>query len=354
MGAKWEGDLILQELYENESNNTKYIPVLLRSTGKRSYIPAALRPTTWYDLDADDGYIQLYRRLTDQPDVVPADLGPIVRLPPKEPQWAGAAQPSPDGMRIGFVDDLVPNEADIHEATRAVADKRPISIQWSPIQERMFETLSARRPDLRRQLADLKGVEEGEPMARSIEAFDLALGSASRNRDGAAARITPMWTGISESTYFKGDEERVFGEALMSFLVVVNAFTLSSLGIVLFEEDQFELPANIRPADLKSSMYQHLSAANALSYPPPFWSADTQFADLSFYVFAPKEMAIDAFRKGAGAAGYFMRKFLIPQTEFKLIESSRVVTYDPAEVRINKLRDENFAEVPYPGVEDLL
>ncbi|MBI4641535.1 MAG: tetratricopeptide repeat protein, partial [Candidatus Tectomicrobia bacterium] len=65
LGAKWEGAIITQELYETEANNTKFIPVLF-SSGNSTHIPIILRGATRYDLSTDEGYWDLYCHLTSQ------------------------------------------------------------------------------------------------------------------------------------------------------------------------------------------------------------------------------------------------------------------------------------------------
>lgn len=80
LGAKWEGAVITQELYDKEGNNTKFIPVLF-SSHDSMYIPVFLRAATSYRLDAEDGYDELYRRLTNQPRVFKEELGKIRSLP---------------------------------------------------------------------------------------------------------------------------------------------------------------------------------------------------------------------------------------------------------------------------------
>jgi hypothetical protein len=71
-GVKWEMHLSVQEIYETDARNTKFIPVLLEGTSDEA-IPTVLRAWTWYVLPG--GYEDLLRRLVDAPAVVPAPLG---------------------------------------------------------------------------------------------------------------------------------------------------------------------------------------------------------------------------------------------------------------------------------------
>jgi hypothetical protein len=80
-GAKWEGGLIRQLLYESEGINTRFIPVVM-SRRDLQYIPLELRGTTHHVLEDEAGYEALYRRLTNQPEVVRGALGPLRVLPP--------------------------------------------------------------------------------------------------------------------------------------------------------------------------------------------------------------------------------------------------------------------------------
>ncbi len=341
-GAKWEGAIILEDLYQSEAQNTKYIPVLL-SNGEKGHIPKVLRGTSYYDLDATDGYERLYRRLTDQPEVERAELGKLVKLPAVNVQWSSTSRPSREVTTIGFADDLLPDPVDVYEASRAVAAGGQVSIRWSEPNDDLFERFSVRRPDLRRQLTE-HGVEEGVQMVGSIETFDRALTHASRRRDGAAARIPLMWAGMKESGYWRGVVDDAFREALKNFLVLANMYALRDLGEVQFEEDRRDLSAGIQAKDSDIELFQRPAVAAAFDASPPFWAADVDMAGEPFYVFAPKDMAVSAEEDGAANAGLFMRHFLVPQMETRLLGRDKQVTYDPETVTIYKVRNERFEE----------
>jgi len=85
LGVQWEGAILTQELYEAGVRNTTFIPVVFSSTDA-ARIPRALRGFTRYDVSTDEGYEQLYRRLTAQPEVVKPPLGEPRELPPR-PRW---------------------------------------------------------------------------------------------------------------------------------------------------------------------------------------------------------------------------------------------------------------------------
>jgi tetratricopeptide (TPR) repeat protein len=82
-GAKWEGAIVTQQLYEAEGAPHKFIPVIL-STEDIENIPLELRGSPYYVLDSESGYEALYRRLTDQPEVIKQQLGKLRSLRPRE------------------------------------------------------------------------------------------------------------------------------------------------------------------------------------------------------------------------------------------------------------------------------
>ncbi|GAK61110.1 SEFIR domain protein [Candidatus Vecturithrix granuli] len=64
-GVKWESVLTYNHIYTNDSLNTKFIPVLF-APGDFCHIPRPLQGSTYYCLNSEEGYDQLYWRLTDQ------------------------------------------------------------------------------------------------------------------------------------------------------------------------------------------------------------------------------------------------------------------------------------------------
>jgi hypothetical protein len=77
-GSRWEALLLTQKIYERGGHNSHIIPILFDELGDE-HIPAPLKGTRYYYMEAS--YESLYRRLTNQPEVVPAALGPIRKLP---------------------------------------------------------------------------------------------------------------------------------------------------------------------------------------------------------------------------------------------------------------------------------
>jgi len=99
-GAKWEGAIIGQELYEAEGRNTKFIPLVFTRDDLK-HIPVEMRGGTHYLLDSDSQYDELYAHLTDQPRTVKRELGTLRQLPPVSEQRiapskrASAPEPAP-------------------------------------------------------------------------------------------------------------------------------------------------------------------------------------------------------------------------------------------------------------------
>jgi WD40 repeat protein len=89
LGVRWEGHLIYQAIYSAESMNTKFIPVLFES-GNYADIPTPVQSTTFYFAQTEDGYEDLYRRLTDQPHAIKPALGKLRSLPAAERKSEGA------------------------------------------------------------------------------------------------------------------------------------------------------------------------------------------------------------------------------------------------------------------------
>jgi tetratricopeptide (TPR) repeat protein len=85
LGVRWEGNLIYNHIYQNESLNPKFIPVLFEG-GQVKHIPTPLQSVTIYWVDREEDYDRLYRYLTDQPRALKSELGEIRRLPPLQPQ----------------------------------------------------------------------------------------------------------------------------------------------------------------------------------------------------------------------------------------------------------------------------
>ncbi|WP_293127027.1 SEFIR domain-containing protein [Microcoleus sp. bin38.metabat.b11b12b14.051] len=82
-GVTWEGGVIIQELYDAQGKNSKFIPITFTAQDSE-FIPSPLRSATFYRLDTADGYESLYRRLTNQPRTPKPGVGILRTLPPRE------------------------------------------------------------------------------------------------------------------------------------------------------------------------------------------------------------------------------------------------------------------------------
>lgn len=83
LGVKWEGNLVYQHIYNADTTNTRFLPVLFED-GKVENIPTPLQGATHYRVDSEEGYEQLYRRLTNQPRTKRPKLGKLQKLPSRQ------------------------------------------------------------------------------------------------------------------------------------------------------------------------------------------------------------------------------------------------------------------------------
>jgi len=98
MGARREGLIINQALYEEMGKNKKkFIPVFFEGTSKDS-IPLELRPYNYFKLP--DDYEKLYRLLTDQPELIKPSIGKIRHLPPLGSSGIVSHQPPLDSISV--------------------------------------------------------------------------------------------------------------------------------------------------------------------------------------------------------------------------------------------------------------
>jgi SEFIR domain len=89
-GVIWEASLIYQLIYESATSNSRFIPILLPGATAED-IPTPLRSATYYRVTPpfstkENGYEDLYRRITNQPRVKVPALGPRQALVPTTAQ----------------------------------------------------------------------------------------------------------------------------------------------------------------------------------------------------------------------------------------------------------------------------
>lgn len=90
-GVNWESQIISQLLYDKNTFNEKFIPVLPDGESEKS-VPTPLRAYTIYRYPS--GYTDLYRKLTNQPEVIAPTVGQIRPMPPLKVISAGAPETS--------------------------------------------------------------------------------------------------------------------------------------------------------------------------------------------------------------------------------------------------------------------
>jgi SEFIR domain-containing protein len=120
-GANREGLIIDQAIYDSDGTNEKFIAVILRHTDN-VFIPDFLRPYESESTETEDGYEKLYRRLTNQHDVVKRQLGRLRSLPLRERKPYATARP-PATIPVGdlerqVADHTVPQRAKQLEVAR--------------------------------------------------------------------------------------------------------------------------------------------------------------------------------------------------------------------------------------------
>lgn len=100
-GSRWESLLAVQRMYEAGGVQSSIIPVLFQGSDSH-YIIDPLKPFTYYCVYDDftnvklnqDGYNDLYRKITNQPKHVRPPIGTLRRLPPESPATGNEAPDS--------------------------------------------------------------------------------------------------------------------------------------------------------------------------------------------------------------------------------------------------------------------
>ena len=65
LGAQWEGAISTQQLYNENGNNLKFVPIVFASSDV-VFIPLVLQGATWYNVASEDSYHKLFSYLTGQ------------------------------------------------------------------------------------------------------------------------------------------------------------------------------------------------------------------------------------------------------------------------------------------------
>jgi tetratricopeptide (TPR) repeat protein len=99
-GVKWESTLAYNYIYNEDSKNTRFIPVVF-SADDKAFIPDILSGATYHCLEDEDGYQQLYRRLTGQLKVVKPPIGTVKPLSPAQtPALFGTDRDKPPRLSL--------------------------------------------------------------------------------------------------------------------------------------------------------------------------------------------------------------------------------------------------------------
>jgi SEFIR domain len=193
-GAKWEGAIITQQLYESEGGAHKFIPVAFtREDANR--IPVELRGSTRYVLDSEEGYGDLYRHITGQPKAVKGKLGELKKLPPRERKQGFSAK------------------ARVDEPVRPKVEGRD---ETQPSARRLSSLVLIRTPDGSHIYVEAERVQAGETVQMSLLPADSreasAVDSLSRfvrgNPVGLAFGSKALYARVSSVTHvFEGGRE---------------------------------------------------------------------------------------------------------------------------------------------------
>lgn len=116
-GAKWEGEIITQQLYDSEGSNTKFIPIVFDPDDVK-HIPTEIRGGTYYILNSETEYEDLYRHLTNQPKAIKRELGHLRSLPARS-------------RRETFTSDDPNYEAAPSTSASKSSPQLPLAILWS-------------------------------------------------------------------------------------------------------------------------------------------------------------------------------------------------------------------------------
>jgi len=156
LGVKWEGNLIYQHIYQADSTNRRFIPVLFEEN-QVEHIPTPVQGVTHYRVHTADGYERLYRHLTDQPLVIKPELGKLLELPPRERKTdflerpvrsvvvSTASLPSTDSYLIGREQKLAALDAAWESSTVILSEAKNLGQAKSPF--RSGETLRSAQGD---------------------------------------------------------------------------------------------------------------------------------------------------------------------------------------------------------------
>jgi hypothetical protein len=173
-GVTWEATLTLNDLYDAQGKNSKFIPVIF-SEADRDYIPRPLRGSSIYLIETAEQFGELYRDLTRQAWVKVMEVGDLVHLPEEK------------GLKIFTLNEeaSLSGPAGRRETLREDRGKPQIAQQQQAVGD-----LGAAAPLPRRRREDRQIVEESRTPARKAKVWDPAV--LERASKDLAVYIGPM------------------------------------------------------------------------------------------------------------------------------------------------------------------
>jgi SEFIR domain len=127
LGVVWEARIIRQLLYDAGAVSDKFVPVLF-SDASPEQIPTPIKGGTRYVVDTEDGYENLYRRLTGQPRLLRPAIGTIRALPTRPRRW-------PEGTMETASSSPAPASAPAPDDAASVGRGTPVRKLWRFLQQ---------------------------------------------------------------------------------------------------------------------------------------------------------------------------------------------------------------------------
>lgn len=207
-GVAFESLLAIQHIYDASTCNTKFVPVVLDDATEDA-VPLVLRPYTRFRLP--EQFEQFYRRLTGQPEVVAAPLGPRKVMPPRATMLPVATSGPPDTsasvvLRPALTPAPVRSEGGLDVAATPLDALYHLLLGLFGSGEN-FRQWVARGPDGPRLVAEFPsgtastlifgGIEVLERHGYLAGDFFTRLGNEFARRRGDIDRVAAAWVGLA-------------------------------------------------------------------------------------------------------------------------------------------------------------
>jgi SEFIR domain len=171
-GVTWEGGVVIQELYDAQGLNSKFIPIVLTADDSK-FIPSPLRSATYYRVITADDYELLYRRLTNQHSTPKQEIGKFRQLDKRDrqqlfPDVLPAAPNPPNPARTGLTSFQRRQLEARRDGLLPEWELRSEKVKWIRM-ELVIETGAAEKFKLERQLL----VEDAELWMLIVELNEL-------------------------------------------------------------------------------------------------------------------------------------------------------------------------------------